>query len=197
MTDCPFALTITCTAIGWQVEVQDPTYNYGAFVHFAAVPYYRQRIEETKKTIADMLASSIVPSKILTNLLKKDIIISLKDIYNERQLNKKQLLGGLTPVQALLKAFNEHGGDDIELKYHFAYKEDDSNHLKSLFFTHPEFLKYLQKNSNVLLLDYTYKINKFKMPFLHTVGVDSSGQNFELAYCFLLGEIEDDYNFVI
>ena len=83
MTDCPFALTITRTAIGWQVEVQDPTHNHGAFAHPAAVLHYRQRTEETKKTIADMSASSIAPSKILTNLLKKDIIISLKDIYNE------------------------------------------------------------------------------------------------------------------
>ena len=89
MTDCPFVLTITRTAIGWQVEVQDSTYNYGAFAHPAAVPHYRQRTGETKKTIADISASSITPSKILTNLLKKDIIISLKDIYNERQLNKK------------------------------------------------------------------------------------------------------------
>ena len=45
-----------------------------------------------------MSASSIAPSKILTNLLKKDIIISLKDIYNERQLSKKQLLDGLLPI---------------------------------------------------------------------------------------------------
>jgi len=197
MTDCPFALTITRTAIGWQVEVQDPTHNHGAFAHPAALPHYRQRTEETKKTIADISASSIAPSKILTSLLKKDITISLRDIYNERQLNKKQLLDGLTPVQALLKALNEHGGDDLESKYYFAHKEDDSNHLKYLFFAHSESLKYLQKNPDVLLLDCTYKTNKFKMPFLHAVGVDNSGQNFELAYCFLPGETEDDYNFVI
>jgi hypothetical protein len=36
-----------------------------------------------------MSASSIAPSKILINLLKKDIIIGLKDIYNKRQANKK------------------------------------------------------------------------------------------------------------
>jgi len=63
-----------------------------------ALPHYRQHTKEIKKTIADILASSITPSKIPTSLLKKDITISLKDIYNERQLNKKQLLGGLTPV---------------------------------------------------------------------------------------------------
>ena len=197
MTNCPFVLTIICTAIGWQVEIQDPTYNHGAFVHPTALPYYRQYTKEIKKTITDMSASSIAPSKILINLLKKDIVISLIDIYNEQQLNKKQLLSGLSPVQALLKALNKHRGDDLELKYYFVHKEDDNNYLKYLFFAHLESLKYLQKNPDILLLNYTYKINRFKMPFLHVVGVNNSRQNFELTYCFLLGETEDDYNFVI
>jgi hypothetical protein len=35
------------------------------------------------------------------------------------------------------------------------------------------------------------------MPFLHVVGVDNTGQNFELAYCFLPGETEGDYDFAI
>ena len=45
-----------------------------------------------------MSASSINLSKILTNLLKKDTTISLQDIYNERQANKKKLLGGLSSI---------------------------------------------------------------------------------------------------
>ena len=78
------------------MEVQELNHNHEAFIHAAALPYYRQRTKELKKTIADISASSIAPSKILINLLKKDITISLKDIYNERQANKKQLLGGLS-----------------------------------------------------------------------------------------------------
>ena len=144
-----------------------------------------------------MLASSIAPSKILTNLLKEDIIISLKDIYNKRQLNKKRLLSGLTPIQVLLKAFNKYKGNNLELKYHFAHKEDNSNYLKSLFFAYLKSFEYLQKNFNILLFNYTYKINKFKMPFLYIVGVNNSRQNFKLAYYFLLGKTKDNYNFAI
>ena len=89
-----------------------------------------------------MLASSIAPSKILINLLKKDIIINLKDIYNERQVNKKQLLGGLSSIQALLKALCKHRGDDLKSKYYFAHKEDDCDYIKYLFFAYLESLKY-------------------------------------------------------
>ena len=53
-------------------------------MYFTALLYYRQRTEEIKKIIANMLASSIIPSKILVNLLKNNIIISLIDIYNKQ-----------------------------------------------------------------------------------------------------------------
>ena len=97
----------------------------------------------------------------------------------------------------MLKALSEYGGDNLKSKYYFAHKEDNRNYLKYLFFAYLESLKYFQKNPNVLLLNYTYKTNKFKMPFLYAVGVNNTGQNFKLAYYFLPGETEDDYNFAI
>ena len=124
-------------------------------------------------------------------------MISLKDIYNERQANKKQLLSGLSFIQVLLKALREHEGDDLKFKYYFAHKEDDRNYIKYLFFAYLESFKYFQKNFNNFLLNCTYKINKFKMPFLHVVGVINTGDNFELTYYFLLSEIKGDYNFII
>ena len=45
-------------------------------------------------------------------------------------------------MQALLKALNEYGGDDLKLKYYFTHKEDNNNYFKSLFFTYLESFKY-------------------------------------------------------
>ena len=42
MTGCPFELTLTRTAIGWQVEVQEPTHNHEAFAYAAA---HRRQVE--------------------------------------------------------------------------------------------------------------------------------------------------------
>jgi len=97
----------------------------------------------------------------------------------------------------LLKALSEYRGNDLKSKYYFAYKEDDRDYLKYLFFAYLESFKYFRKNPNVLLLNCTYKINKFKMPFLYAVGINNTRQNFKLTYYFLLGEIEGNYNFVI
>ena len=97
----------------------------------------------------------------------------------------------------MLKALSEHGGDDLKSKYYFIHEVDDRGHLKYLFFAYIESFKYFQKNPDVLLLDYIYKMNKFKIPFLHAVGVDNTGQNFKLTYYFLPGEIEGNYDFII
>ena len=100
-------------------------------------------------------------------------------------------------MQALFKALNKYKSDNLKLKYYFTYKEDNSNYLKFLFFAYLESLKYFQKNFNILLLNYTYKTNKFKMPFLHTVGINNTRQNFKLIYYFLSGKTESNYNFTI
>ena len=195
--ECPFKLTLTYTIIKQQVEVQKPNYNYKAFIYAIALLYYCQLTKEIKKTVANILASSITPSKILTNLLKKDIIISLKNIYNKQQVNKKQLLNGLSSIQVLLKALCKYRGNNLKFKYYFAYKEDNCDYIKYLFFAYLESFKYFQKNPNILLLNCTYKTNKFKMPFLYIVGITNIGYNFKLTYYLLLGKIENNYNFII
>ena len=77
MTNFHFKLTLTRILIRWQVEVQEPTYNNEAFRHAMALPRYRQRAKEASEVITNISAGIIAPSKILINLLKGDIIISL------------------------------------------------------------------------------------------------------------------------
>ena len=77
MTEYPFKATLTRIPIRWSLEVKDPNYNYAAAVHPTALPQHHQRTYNINKTIADMLGSSIRANKILTNLLKKDIIITI------------------------------------------------------------------------------------------------------------------------
>ena len=77
ITECSFEATLTRIPIGWSLEVKDPNYNYIAAVHLTALPQHRWRTYDTNKTIADMSGSSIRANKILTNLLKKDVIITI------------------------------------------------------------------------------------------------------------------------
>ena len=98
ITEYPFKATLTRTPIGWGLEVKDPAYNYAAAVDLITLLQHRQRTYDTNKMITNMSSSSIKAGKILTTLLKKDIIISIQDIYNKRKVYKKRALRGLTLI---------------------------------------------------------------------------------------------------
>ena len=68
------------------------------------------------------------------------------------------------------------------------------NRLTAIFFTHPDSITYLQVNPDVLLLDCTYKTNKYIMPLLDIVGVDACQRLFCITFAFLSGESEEDYS---
>jgi hypothetical protein len=55
----------------------------------------------------------------------------------------------------------------------------------AILFAHPDSLLYLKAYPNILLLDCTYKINKYRIPLLDIIGVNTC-QRFEFA--FLSGE---------
>jgi hypothetical protein len=60
-------------------------------------------------------------------------------------------------------------------------------------FAHPESLAYLKSYPDILILDCTYKTNKYKIPLLDIVGIDACQRSFCIAFAFLGGEEEKDY----
>jgi hypothetical protein len=79
------------------------------------------------------------------------------------------------------------------LSYTFSYKQDGDGHLTHIFFAHPKSLALLSEYPEVLLLDCTYKSNKYKLPLLNFVGSTSIPTTFFVAFCFLKQEKEEDY----
>lgn len=94
---------------------------------------------------------------------------SISDIYNDRKAFKKERLGDLTPIQALLcdlEQYNDDRNAQEDQEYIFEFTLDQENNLDFLFFAHPLSLSMLRKNPEILLLDATYKTNKYRMPLL-------------------------------
>jgi hypothetical protein len=67
-----------------------------------------------------------------------------------------------TPIQALIDNLKEDN-------YTYEYKCDDTGCITHLFFAHNESVALTRQYSSVLLMDCTYKTNKFKMPLLNVV----------------------------
>jgi hypothetical protein len=62
-----------------------------------------------------------------------------------------------------------------------------------LFIVDARLVKYLNKHPDVLLLDCTYKTNKFDMPLLNILGIDHHGNFFTITLCFLDHEVIENY----
>jgi histone-lysine N-methyltransferase SETD2 len=62
-----------------------------------------------------------------------------------------------------------------------------------LFIANTRSVEYLNKHPNVLLLDYTYKTNKFDIPLLNILGIDYYSNFFTITLCFLDHKITENY----
>ena len=72
-----------------------------------------------------------------------------------------------------------------------------TNRLERLFFAHPDAITLYRQHPDVLLLDYTYKTNRFCMPLLNFCGVTGNKKTIQTALCFLSGEKEEDYEWAM
>jgi hypothetical protein len=62
-----------------------------------------------------------------------------------------------------------------------------------LFITNTRLVKYLNKYPNVLLLDYTYKTNKFNISLFNILSINYYNNSFTIALCFLDHKITKNY----
>lgn len=69
-----------------------------------------------------------------------------------------------------------------------------SDVVRDIFWTHPDAVKLLNAFPVVMIIDSTYKINKYRLPLLEIVGVTSTKLTFSIAFVYL--ESERSNNFI-
>ncbi|CAG8850556.1 8699_t:CDS:1, partial [Racocetra persica] len=110
----------------------------------------------------------------------------LKTIYNARDKILRDNFQGHTPIQALLNKL-------VEGNFEHNYQCNQNDNLTHFFFAHSKSIALTKTYNSVLLIDCTYKTNKFKMPLLHIVGMTSFNTIFSSCFAFLKSEQENDY----
>lgn len=68
--------------------------------------------------------------------------------------------------------------------------QNESKRLRRLFVAYPNSVQLFQRFHNVILLDNTYKTNKYGKPVLNICG---SNQTIQITLTFLVGESEPEY----
>jgi len=153
-------------------------------------PYAGRLRPDEHTLVVDMTKRRVKPKNILLTLKEKneDNVTTLKLLYNTRYTYKRSVRGSRTEMEQLMMLL-EH---DKYIHWHRVH--ESSRVLSDIFWTHPDSLKLLNAFSNVLLMDTTYKTNKYRLPLLEVVSVQSTGLTFSAA--FVLMAIECQNNFI-
>ncbi|XP_071713567.1 uncharacterized protein [Rutidosis leptorrhynchoides] len=72
-----------------------------------------------------------------------------------------------------------------------------SNELENLFFIHPISFNIWRAYPHVLIIDATYKTNRYNMPFVEIGGVTSTSKTFCIAFAFIHDEMTVKYEWVL
>jgi hypothetical protein len=191
-TGCSFRLIIFQEDDQWKLHVTNGDHNHPPSLNPSAHHIYRRRTSTEKEIIQSMSKAGTVPKDILTAIRQSnpDTLVAASDIQNDRKIIRADYLKGRHPIEALL--------DDLStLEWQFDIKRDQHNHVEQLFFAHNKQIELLLANPDILLMDCTYRTNKYKLPLLHILGCTNLGTFFSAGFCFLRDENEETYYWAI
>jgi hypothetical protein len=201
MSSCPFRATLKpyTTADyekGWLLTVTNPLHNHPAIGNPLGVPHFRKLDKQSIQIIKYGMQIGCPSAEMLKELLNLGKNCTLKDINNLRQKYSWLELSGSSRIQAVLQYLEDYTNSEGE-KYFYCIKMDEGNRVNTLFFAYPLMDDVVKANCEVLLIDCTYKVNQFNMPFLHITSFTSTGQQFDVGYCFMPGEKEHQYKIAV
>jgi hypothetical protein len=97
----------------------------------------------------------------------------------------------MSPLQALVAHLK---AEKVAERVFFEYQRDKGGYITMLFVADIRSVSYLNQHPNILLLDYTYKTNKFDMLLLNILSVNNIRYSFSVGFCFLDQEVKENYN---
>jgi hypothetical protein len=86
---------------------------------------------------------------------------------------------------------------DARKDWTYSYRSDEAGRVLGLFLAHEQSLDLLQGPSEVLLMDCTYRTNKFRMPLFVVTGVTPLSTTFFVGFAFLSQERKTDYEWAL
>lgn len=167
--------------------VQYSSHNHEPSQHPSDHAVYRTLSEEDRSKVSSLSNAGIAPRDIRTYFRQNcNNIATQQDIYSRIADAKRDAIEGQSTTQALANQLDREG---LWSRLQF----DPDGRVTTVLFAHPDSLAYLQAYLDTLLLDCTYKTNKYGMPLLDMIGVDVCQRSFCIAFAFLRGEAEEDY----
>ena len=156
-------------------------------------PFIKRLTEEEKQYVKEAYSQNIAPRGILAELKKMNPnnVSTKETIYNEVRRIRADEKCGRTPMQSLLVFL--HSSNYV---YHVRHIPD-SDQVHDLFLINPTSMTIWRAFPHVIILDPTYKTNKYHLPLLEIVVLTSTNKTFCIAFAFVQNEMADNFEWVL
>jgi hypothetical protein len=202
-TGCPAAFFIRAVNVDdvdgpWkiihQLDGKSYHHNHPPARDASMIPQFRRlsRNPEVRKRLFDYFSVPSYKAKAIVVRLRADfpgLLVTRRDVLNEMHLFRNEDLGVDTKIGALLRRLEEK-------KYWFKYETDDNQILSSIVFINPRCLEQFLRSANVLLIDCTYKTNRYRMPLLNLVGSSGNNRTLHLGVALIARQDESMFRWV-
>lgn len=179
----------------WIIHSLTGFHNHRPDKRMGSHPTARLIQPESRILIETASRAGIKPIQIKQMLEHRGEKVLLRDIYNHRVIMNLTTRHNRSPIQMILQRVES---ENWIFKFASDPSEDDTpRRLTHLFLIHPLSFQRLKQFPDILLIDATYKVNKYQMPLVHICGITSSGQTFSIAFCFMKSEKTVDYNWLM
>lgn len=164
-------------------------HNHEPSLYLEGHPYPRRLTEYECRIVEDLLKKNVKPKDILSALknLNPKNVSTLKTIYNADEKLRRREREGKTQMQGVMEFLDQNG------YVYYSRANVLTNKLEDLFFAHPRSLEIWRAFPHVLLMDATYKTNKYGMPLLEIVGVTPTNMTFSIAFVYMHEEKQSNY----
>ncbi|KAI1005615.1 hypothetical protein K3495_g2602, partial [Podosphaera aphanis] len=175
--------SIDTESIGHNHEPADPS----------SFPEHRRLNEDDMALIRNNFSMCIPVSRTVATFKNREHApeVDHRDIYNINAQIHRSSQHGLSILQAFINYLTQQRANGSVF---FEYSQDALGHLNYLFFLDTRSIELLNESPDILLMDCTYKTNKFGMPLLEILGVDNLNSSFTTGYYFLDRENEQNYD---
>ena len=148
-----------------------------------------QMDESTVRTVRTHYETGLTPDQSATvlRMANKNSLITPKDISNARFRMNRSRLGRDTKVEALFRSLDQHD-------YWYRHVEDEQLHLQSIIWFNKQTLELFRKAPDVLLIDCTFKTNRYNLPLLNILATSGNNTSIHLGVALLPGQREGCYN---
>ena len=115
-------------------------------------------------------------------------VITMRTNYNAMRNNKIVEYIGRSQKSQLMNHLCENTYIEVYKSY------PDTNTVTNILWAHPASIELLHASSRILIMDYTYKSNKYRLLLMEIVAVTSTELIFSVAFACLKVEWEDNFS---